>query len=178
LALQKNNTAPLNNAIEQTHHDFNSLYLSGINNQADYTAIETIANLCAYKYGNAVYQARALLNIVNYGNQSFDDEDCDDKEGARMGNFDNENQGINLTETIKASLYPNPNNGSFTLAYDLNKTESNVQLVITDISGKLVYEKQLDVLNNIAPISTVDLQTGIYFVQLINSTNKLLWTKK
>jgi hypothetical protein len=179
LALQKNNTAPINNAIEQTHHDFNTLFLSGIKNQADYAALETIAKLCSYKYGNAVYQARALLNIVTFGNQSFEDDNCDDdKDNGRMGNFENVEQSVTLTESIQANLYPNPNDGNFTLAYDFNATESNVKLVVTDISGRLIYDKTLDDLNNMAVIKLNEVQTGIYFVQLVNENGKLLWTKK
>jgi hypothetical protein len=177
LALQKNNTAPVNNVIEQTHHEFNNLYLSGINNQSDYIALETIANLCAYKYGNAVYQARALLNIVTYGNLSFEDDNCDEKDGNRFGNFDNDEHGITVTENIIANLFPNPNNGSFVLSYDIKK-ETDVELLITDIAGRLVYKTNLDILNNLKQINVTDLQSGIYFVQLVNQNNKLLWTDK
>lgn len=177
LALQKNNNAPVNNIIEQTHHDFNNLYLSGINNQSDYTALETIANLCAYKYGNAVYQARALLNIVTYGNLSFEDDNCDEKDGNRFGNFENEEQGITVTDNIIANLFPNPNNGTFVLSYDIKK-ETDVKLLITDIAGRLVYKTSLDILNDLKQINTTDLQSGIYFVQLVNQNNKLLWTDK
>jgi hypothetical protein len=177
LALQKNNTAPLNNAIEQTHHDFNNLFLLGIKNQTDYDALETIANLCSYKYGNAVYQARALLNIVTYGSQSFEDDNCDEKDGNRFGNFDNEGQGITVTENIVANLFPNPNNGSFVLSYDIKK-ETDVKLIMTDIAGRLVYKTSLDILNDLKQINTSDLQSGIYFVQLVNQNNKLLWTDK
>lgn len=177
LARANNNSAPVNNAIELTHHDFNNLYLSGITSQTDYVNLENIANLCAYKYGNAVYQARALLNITTYGNQSWEDDNCeDDKSDGRMGNFGEEEQGIALTETIKASLYPNPNNGNFTLAYDLKQTpEATIQLL--DVTGKIVYTTSIDNLNNIIQINTNDLHSGIYFIQLMNK-NSLLWTDK
>lgn len=176
LAKTKNNAAPVNNVIEQTHHDFNNLYLSGINNQTDYLALEAIANLCAYKYGNAVFQARALLNIVTYGNQSYEDDNCDDdKSNGRMGNF--EEEGVNLTEKIKASLYPNPNKGSFIVSYDLQK-ETDIDVLVSDISGKVVYKATLDVLNNLQSIDLHHVQNGIYFVQLLNNESKLLWTNK
>jgi len=162
--------------MEQTHHDFNQLYLSGIINSTDYIALETIANLCADKYGNAVYQARALLNIVTYGNRDFE-EDCDKGQGARMSNFKEEGQGVSVAENIKATIYPNPNNGSFILSYDLQK-ETTIDVFVTDISGKLVYKIGLDELNNLQTIDLSNVQNGIYFVQLINKQSKLLWTDK
>ena len=79
---------------------------------------------------------------------------------------------------VKANLFPNPNDGNFTLAYDFNATETNVTLLVTDISGRLIYNNTLDELNNISVINLNDVQTGIYFVQLVNQNNKLLWTDK
>jgi hypothetical protein len=75
-------------------------------------------------------------------------------------------------------LFPNPNDGNFTLAYNFKEAESNVKLLVTDISGRLIYDKPLDELNNITVIKLNEVQTGIYFVQLINGSGKLLWTKK
>ncbi len=175
LAKAKNNIAPVNNDIEQTHHDFNQLYLSGITNGTDYAALETIANLCAYKYGNAVYQARALVNIVTYGNRDFE-EDCENGEGSRIGNFTEEDNSISVAENIQAHLFPNPNNGNFTLSYDLKQMqEVNIQII--DITGKVVYLNTIDNLNNLVQINIQDLHSGMYFIQLLNKDN-LLWTDK
>ena len=101
------------------------------------------------------------------------------KTAMTEGKFDDdEQQGVTVAENISANLYPNPNNGNFTLAYDFNKEEVNVKLMITDISGRLVYEKALDELNTLAVINLNDVQTGIYFAQLVSNNGKLLWTKK
>ena len=175
LAKAKNNVAPVNNDIEQTHHDFNQLYLSGITNGTDYAVLETIANLCAYKYGNAVYQARALVNIVTYGNRDFE-ENCENGEGSRIGNFSEEDNGISVAENIQAHLFPNPNNGNFTLSYDLKQIpEASIQII--DITGKVVYTNAIDNLNNLVQINAQDLHSGMYFIQLMNK-NTLLWTDK
>lgn len=175
LAKAKNNIAPVNNDIEQTHHDFNQLYLSGITNGTDYAALETIANLCAYKYGNAVYQARALVNIVTYGNRDFE-EDCENGEGSRIGNFAEEDNSISVAENIQAHLFPNPNNGNFTLSYDLKQMQE-VNIHIIDITGKVVYLNTIDNLNNLVQINIQDLHSGMYFIQLLSKDN-LLWTDK
>ncbi len=94
-----------------------------------------------------------------------------------MSNFKEEEQGVSVAENIKANIYPNPNNGSFMLSYDLQK-ETAIDVFVTDISGKLVYKIGLDNLNNLQTIDLSNVQNGIYFVQLINKQSKLLWTDK
>ncbi len=60
--------------------------------------------------------------------------------------------------------------------YDL-KTLNTVNVTIYDISGKLVCKKAIDNLENRITINTVNLNSGIYFIQLSNDI-KLLWTDK
>ncbi len=74
-------------------------------------------------------------------------------------------------------MYPNPNSGLFIVAYDLQK-ETDIEVVIADISGKVVYKAALDNLNNLQTINLNDVQNGIYFVQLVNNEGKLIWTDK
>lgn len=50
-------------------------------------------------------------------------------------------------------------------------------IVITDISGQIVYETKVDNMSSMLLINTSDLRSGLYFIQL-HSTNKLLWTDK
>jgi hypothetical protein len=73
-------------------------------------------------------------------------------------------------------IYPNPNNGNFTLVYDL-KTNTEATIQIMDITGKLVYTTSVDNLNTRTQINLNNLHSGMYFVQLLNNTN-LLWTDK
>lgn len=63
------------------------------------------------------------------------------------------------------------------MSYDIKK-ETDVDLIMTDIAGRLVYKTSLDILNDLKQINMNDLQSGIYFVQLVNQNNKLLWTDK
>ena len=87
--------------------------------------------------------------------------------------------GINELSIIygmQAHLFPNPNNGNFTLSYDLKQIpEVNIQII--DITGKVVYTNAIDNLNNLIQINTQDLHSGMYFIQLMNK-NTLLWTDK
>uniref|UniRef100_UPI00374FF24D T9SS type A sorting domain-containing protein n=1 Tax=Flavobacterium sp. TaxID=239 RepID=UPI00374FF24D len=60
---------------------------------------------------------------------------------------------------IKFSLYPNPSNGLLSL-----NTPESLNIVITDITGKIVFERN-DVKNN-ESINLTNLQKGIYIAKL------------
>lgn len=65
------------------------------------------------------------------------------------------------------SVYPNPVSSDFTLAVNMDKTTEG-QIQIFDYSGKIIFQ---DVVNltegfNQLPVSTDNLQSGIYFVQM------------
>ena len=107
---------------------------------------------------------------------SYNDSCYTDKLNARMGYDDDSKSSVSVAEGVQARLYPNPNNGTFILAYDLkNNTEATVTIV--DISGKLVYKSTLDKLDNFTQINTNNLNNGIYFIQLVHDKT-LLWTDK
>jgi hypothetical protein len=72
--------------------------------------------------------------------------------------------GTDSFEKNTVSLYPNPTNGILRI-----KTETAVDVVITDITGKVVYTAK-DV-NNDASFNLSSLQKGIYFAR-INNGNK------
>ena len=83
---------------------------------------------------------------------------------------------LSMVYGVQAKIYPNPNNGDFTLAYDLkNNNEATVQII--DVTGKLVFTTDIDNINNILQINTNQLQSGIYFIQLVK-LKQLLWTDK
>ena len=97
---------------------------------------KTKADLCPQLFGNAVYQARALLQSITYISKVYNDS-CDNSKVRKSIWFDDEPTSVSVADGVQAKLYPNPNNGSFTLAYDL-KTLNTSNVTIYDISGKLV----------------------------------------
>jgi hypothetical protein len=90
--------------------------------------------------------------------------------------MDDEPTSVSMADGVQAKLFPNPNNGSFVLAYNL-KTITEAKVGIYDISGKLVYVKTIDNLESRITINTINLNNGIYFIHLSDDT-KLLWTDK
>lgn len=61
-------------------------------------------------------------------------------------------------------IYPNPNNGSFTISHHLSG--ENYNLEITDLMGKIVHRQLLETKNNATSINTHQLANGIYFVTI------------
>lgn len=176
MASNKNSQASVTNDITQTQNEFNGLYINWYNNNSNYTDLYRIANLCPNQFGRSVYQARAMIKAIDYNEYSYNDSCYTDKLNARFG-FDDENEkGISVNNGVMAKIFPNPNNGSFMLAYDL-KNKAEALVLITDISGKVVFNQSIDNLNSILNINTMHLQSGIYFIQLSNDGN-LLWIDK
>ncbi len=70
-------------------------------------------------------------------------------------------------------LAPNPSKGEFNLMIESNVTEKYT-LMITDVTGRNVCTKTINVLNgfNTININDVKLQSGIYFVNLIYKNQK------
>lgn len=75
------------------------------------------------------------------------------------------------------SIYPNPSNGnSITLISDL-QSETSVDIIITDMQGKVVYEQRVSEMNGFNALEIpVEFGKGVYNVTLQNGSNSV--TKK
>ena len=74
---------------------------------------------------------------------------------------------IGITENNLASqvaIYPNPNNGVFTLS--INGTHAISHITILDLVGKIVYQKTVSTQQN--NIALRGLQNGVYFITIKN----------
>ena len=77
----------------------------------------------------------------------------------------------NGAEVVNTEIYPNPNNGSFKIHFELEELGfKNVIIEICDISGKRVDQIKINMVNG--KIDTIynggKLKTGVYFVSLKN----------
>ncbi len=92
-------------------------------------------------------------------------------------------QNISISQNVKTELYlnlfPNPNNGSFTLEINTNKVNSNQRYNIEIYSplGKLVYQDDIKASINLKKsINLESLNTGVYFIR-IRTNDDVLNTK-
>lgn len=81
----------------------------------------------------------------------------------RSLNTANENEPIRAVDNF--ILYPNPNNGSMSLFYELKNSES-ATLTIFDVNGKQVYNTQLFNSLNRLEIVIKELMEGIYYYKV------------
>jgi hypothetical protein len=72
-------------------------------------------------------------------------------------------------------LYPNPNNGLFTIETDTQQDE--LKLTIRDVTGKEVYTTTLKIVNYNNSLY-LQLKNGIYFVEIQSSTTQTKTIKK
>jgi len=74
--------------------------------------------------------------------------------------------GIDEVERERAfNVYPNPNNGQFTLAYDLKGLE-NGEVRVYDMVGKQVFTQTLIGEAGTAEMNLVELNAGVYLISL------------
>jgi hypothetical protein len=99
----------------------------------------------------------------------------------RRGNniyFDNisisDGPTTSLTEAFKSAigfeLYPNPTKGKVTLNFTLNQT-AHLKIIVRDILGKdvkSIANEQFEANKHHIEVSTSDLKSGIYFVEVIS----------
>jgi hypothetical protein len=71
-------------------------------------------------------------------------------------------------------LYPNPNNGKFTITHNLNG--KNYVLEIIDLMGKVVHQEMLTTTKQ--EIKTKQLNTGLYFVNFKSNLGELMYSTK
>lgn len=72
--------------------------------------------------------------------------------------------GVNnpISSSVTISIYPNPNNGKFVI--ESNEINSNYDIIITDMIGKLVFEQHNQ--NQKSEIDLGVITSGSYFIQI------------
>lgn len=78
------------------------------------------------------------------------------------------------SDNLSLSIYPNPSTGLFTITTS-GLSNSNAQLVIRDISGKIVYQENI-IQANQAFVKTIDISDkakGVYFLNLVDGNSIL-----
>ena len=72
------------------------------------------------------------------------------------------------------NIYPNPNNGEFVFAYEI---EQNAQLIIYNITGQKMVSFDLQPESNTLRIVENELENGIYFYKVF-SKDEIIHTGK
>jgi hypothetical protein len=154
--------------IEQTAYDYNDLWLSKFSNaeyvvtSSDIETLDAIANLCIHKGGKSVAYARSLLGAIYNHPFEYSDDCLNGESNERII----KEKKTNYIKSNTVSLYPNPNNGSFTLSYQLRE-DGEAELIVEDVTGKLIYQTKLNTKSNSMDINLKNTRNGIYFVKVM-----------
>jgi hypothetical protein len=162
-----NSAASVTNQVEAKHQRANELTLKYMNNRYyaftanERTDLVNMANECLVK-GAYVAQSRNILDIIS--NQALTYDDNCDVEANASRKAKPETSTI-VTKT-SFNLFPNPNNGSMQLDYDLGGY-SNATMKLYDVTGKLITSYKLQNNKGTILINEQDLNNGIYFYHIL-----------
>lgn len=142
-----------------------------IYNLADYLRLRTIAKMCPYVEGTAVYTARVILHAFepdsNYYNYCEFAKRPDRESSERNSNMQENNTKENLSFiNLDYKVIPNPNNGEFSI---LCPDNSNINLKIYDNKGAKIFDQAARPNQNVITINLNNLSPGIYNLVIINA---------
>jgi hypothetical protein len=141
-------------------------WLQGTMSSADTTSLTTLANRCPDIHGGVVYQARAFLDQLLDQIGSYNDDGCINTGG--LYRIAQDNAG---TDSPDYSLYPNPNEGSFTImSLRGAKQTEPVTLKVYNAIGALVYQTNANFTNGSVQVNLGQKASGLYLV-CIGDTN-------
>ncbi len=174
-AQQQNNSLVAADSIQLLHQQINSVYIDYLGNGYAFSignlvSLRGIAPLCPFIYGTAVWQARSLLagiDSVPYQN-ACEILEFPSTSGQRLVYEEKESP----IETLSASVFPNPNNGTFTVKVFGKFKKVNIEVYNT--LGALVLTKETESTEN---IQIEGLSQGFYTIK-INTDGLFLKTER
>jgi len=164
-----NSVSPHNN-IEQymqiATQDYLDYRINGVLSANELTSLRKVANMCPDFNGQGVYLARSLVSLYDTVFVIYTD-DCSGNGNERI---------ISTTKDLSANsfnLYPNPNNGGFTVEYALPQGQTG-ELSIYSMLGQKEADYTLNASNNKMNITDSYLNAGIhlYVIRVNNSEVK------
>ena len=124
-----------------------------------------MAQQCPHSGGNIVFTARTLLSShYRYAMEYPNDCPVNNAGGQRVQNTASINNTVSKQQSV--SLYPNPNNGSMSIEYNIKK---DAYLEMMDITGNLVGTYNLPAAGNILQVKNENLQNGVYLYRVISN---------
>lgn len=163
-AIQHNAEISTDTIYEENQKSVNEIHLNmllsddWILDSTDQQIVNEIASQCALIGGDAVYRARAILNLFNHSVFN-DDSIC-------LQALDQNNSGKNQDkDELQVFIQPNPVSDWMTIKL-FSQVKKVKNVFIRDISGKLIRSIYLDESQNLMELNVNDLIPGILFLEL------------
>ncbi len=164
-----NNIVVATNDAETMHVFVNQYYVSFLRNDSlskqDAETIRDVAVLCPFEYGDGVYIARALINLVEKKPSNYNNA-CENAfhRNKSMSNIVKDNV---VDDNMQISLNPNPAKDQITVVYTNNENATDeVLFEVYNMIGK----KQITSFikpNQNTILNTSDLESGVYFYRFV-----------
>jgi hypothetical protein len=169
-----NSITPANN-IESNLQAIAQIHLNSRINQHDslsptqLNSLRILASKCPFKDGIAVYRARAIL--APYDGIKVYSNSCENDENDRRAIASANSEPDSLV-TSQLNIYPNPNNGTFTLDYQLADSHAG-KVMVFNTMGEMVGQYDLTTAVGKMTITNPYLTNGIYIYELYTN-NQLM----
>lgn len=126
-------------------------------NPAELNTLQSIAALCPYYDGIAVYDARSILMDNGF---AYAENDCEITPFI-ASTPKGQKRIKGLSEIPVLAIYPNPFKEEIRIDYAISE-ETQGQIELVDIMGRTVLQKQIQT-GNTHLINTKELKHGLYF---------------
>ncbi|MEM1327263.1 MAG: 3-coathanger stack domain-containing protein [Bacteroidota bacterium] len=120
----------------------------------------SVANQCPKLGGRYVYKARTLYNILVADIKFNDEELCQNNKTIEERTVESQ-----LITSPSLSVFPNPTYNSFNLSIENINIESEYQINLYDLTGRLIQTVHLDERATLVN----DLESGVYLCSLIEN---------
>jgi Secretion system C-terminal sorting domain len=135
-------------------------------------ALYNLALACPHTKGNIIYNARSLYNFVFPESFTVFQDNCD---GPGLYKKDQEME-LQNAKLFDAIVYPNPTDDVIYISTNL-KTDAEININVTDITGKLITKQTCLTSNNNCSISLGSATKGIYIITITNNKNESIIKK-
>ncbi len=172
-----NSITPQNN-IESNYIDLYRIFIhykDSTYTSTDSIILRSLAEGCPVRDGMAVRKARTLYSMLYKDYTLLTDLCIDPNVHKKHTDVAKENY---KPDELNMEVYPNPNNGTFTISLYGNKSAGgSAEIKINDMLGNQIGKVLLEFRNNIATFDT-KLTNGIYFISVIDAEGNVYDPKK
>ena len=171
-----NNGLTVSENSEILLQQYNSVFLDKIAqgnldlSPSQVSTIYSVANHCPLINFEAVYKSRAIVRLFN-DSIWWNDEDLCDTAGMayKVAQAPIENQ-------IICTLYPNPTKEKTTIHFS-RIPASQVEILISDINGKVYFREKQLMNSNVFPVNTSHYPSGIFLLKIWHEGEELFNTR-
>lgn len=176
-----NNSITPVNLIEQNQQLVNYVYLStvaaGVDTAtvADYDTLVGIATQCPVEGGDAVLEARGLLNLLFNTSLIITDSCMNDSSSGHAPQRRLAVNSTTITDNIQAKVYPNPANTLLNIEIHL-QTRQIAYFEMYNSLGEEIENMELD--NDLTTLPTNNLPAGMYYYRITDKNGNTIKADK